>query len=81
MQQRALVTGAAQRIGREIALYLARRGFDVAVHYSSSAEEAGQTAADIRALGRKAVALKADLLDEEATAALVPLAVAALGGP
>ena len=81
MQQRALVTGAAQRIGREIALYLARRGFDVAVHYSSSAEEAAQTAADIRALGRKAVALKADLLDEEATAALVPLAVAALGGP
>ena len=81
MQQRALVTGAAHRIGREIALYLARRGFDVAVHYSSSAEEAAQTAADIRALGRKAVALKADLLDEEATAALVPLAVAALGGP
>ena len=81
MQQRALVTGAAQRIGREIALYLARRGFDVAVHYSSSAEEAAQTAADIRALGRKAVALKADLLDEEATAALVPLAMAALGGP
>ena len=81
MQQRALVTGAAQRIGREIALYLARRGFDVAVHYSSSAEEGEQTAADIRALGRKAAALQADLLDEEATAALVPLAVAALGGP
>ena len=81
MQQRALVTGAAQRIGREIALYLARRGFDVAVHYSSSAEEAEQTAADIRALGRNVVALQADLLDEAATAALVPLAVAALGGP
>ena len=80
MQQRALVTGAARRIGREIALYLARRGFDVAVHYASSAAEAERTVADIRALGRKAVALKADLLDEAATAGLVPEAAAALGG-
>ena len=81
MQQRALVTGAARRIGREIALYLARRGFDVAVHYASSETEAEQTVADMRALGRRAVALKADLLDEAATSALVPQAVAALGGP
>ena len=79
--QRALVTGAARRIGREIALYLARRGFDVAVHYASSEMEAEQTVADIRALGHRAVALKADLLDEDATLALVPAAVAALGGP
>jgi NAD(P)-dependent dehydrogenase (short-subunit alcohol dehydrogenase family) len=81
MQQRALVTGAARRIGREITLYLARRGFDVAVHYASSAEEAEQTAAEIRTLGRKAAVLRADLLDEEATAGLVPAAVAGLGGP
>lgn len=78
---RALVTGGAKRIGREIALYLARRGADVAVHYSSSQDEAEATAAEIRALGRKAVLLQADLLDEDAVQALVPAAVAGLGGP
>ena len=78
---RALVTGGAMRIGREIALYLARRGNDVAVHYATSEDAAGATAADIRALGRKAVLLKADLLDEEAVARLVPQAAEALGGP
>ena len=78
---RALVTGGAKRIGREIALYLARRGFDVAVHYASSAAEAEETAAAIRALGRRAALLPADLLDEEALAALVPAAAQALGGP
>lgn len=78
---RALVTGGAKRIGREIALYLARRGADVAVHYASSATEAEETAAAIRALGRRSVALHADLLDEEALTRLVPAAAEALGGP
>lgn len=78
---RALVTGGAKRIGREIALYLARRGADVAVHYASSATEAEATASEIRALGPKAALLKADLLDEDALANLVPHAAAALGGP
>lgn len=78
---RALVTGGAKRIGREICLYLARRGHDVAVHYSSSSAEAEETAAAIRALGRKAALLQADLLDEAAVEGLVPEAVAALGGP
>jgi NAD(P)-dependent dehydrogenase (short-subunit alcohol dehydrogenase family) len=78
---RALVTGAAKRIGREIALYLARRGADVAVHFSSSSADAEETAAAIRALGRKAVLLQADLLDEPSVTALVPLAAAGLGGP
>jgi NAD(P)-dependent dehydrogenase (short-subunit alcohol dehydrogenase family) len=62
-------------------LYLARRGADVAVHYSSSQDAAEATAAEIRALGRKAVLLQADLLDEAAVQALVPAAVAGLGGP
>jgi NAD(P)-dependent dehydrogenase (short-subunit alcohol dehydrogenase family) len=78
---RALVTGGARRIGREIALYLARRGHDVAVHYSASADEAAGVVAEIAAMGRRAVAVQADLLDEGATAGLVPAAAAALGGP
>jgi NAD(P)-dependent dehydrogenase (short-subunit alcohol dehydrogenase family) len=77
----ALVTGAAARIGRAMALYLADRGYDVAVHYSSSASAAEEVAAAIRAKGRKAALLQADLLDEAATQALFPAAVAALGGP
>ena len=60
---RALVTGSARRLGRAMALYLAGRGYDVAVHYSSSEAEANDTVQDIRALGVKAVGLKADLLD------------------
>jgi NAD(P)-dependent dehydrogenase (short-subunit alcohol dehydrogenase family) len=64
-----------------MALYLAQRGFDVAVHYASSPDAAEDTAAQIRALGRNAVTLQADLLDEDATQALLPAAASALGGP
>jgi NAD(P)-dependent dehydrogenase (short-subunit alcohol dehydrogenase family) len=78
---RALVTGGAKRIGREIALYLAKRGADVAVHYSSSQDDAAETVAAITALGRKAVMVQADLLDETAVIGLVTQATAALGGP
>lgn len=78
---RALVTGGARRLGRAMALYLAGRGYDVAVHYSSSSAEAEQTLGDLAALGVRATALHADLLDEGATAGLVPQASAALGGP
>jgi NAD(P)-dependent dehydrogenase (short-subunit alcohol dehydrogenase family) len=75
----ALVTGAGRRIGRAIALGLARAGWDVAVHYRSSEAEAQQVAAEIAALGRRAVALQCELADEEAVRALLPRAVAALG--
>jgi NAD(P)-dependent dehydrogenase (short-subunit alcohol dehydrogenase family) len=81
MIPRALVTGAARRLGRAMALELARRGHDVAVHYHTSAAEAEAVAAEIRALGRQAVTLAADLLDEDAMTALVPRAAQALGGP
>ncbi|MEM7721046.1 MAG: SDR family oxidoreductase [Pseudomonadota bacterium] len=77
----ALVTGAARRLGRAMALELAGLGHDVAVHYSGSASEAEQTAADIRAKGVNAVTLQADLLDEAATHALLPRAAEALGKP
>lgn len=78
---RALVTGAGIRLGRAMALYLAGRGFDVAVHYASSEGPAQETAAEVRALGRQSVALQTDLLDEAQVQALLPKAAEALGGP
>jgi len=76
-----LVTGAGMRLGRAMALYMARRGYDVAVHYARSREGAEATAAQIRDMGRRAVTLPADLLHEEHTAELLPQAAEALGGP
>jgi NAD(P)-dependent dehydrogenase (short-subunit alcohol dehydrogenase family) len=64
-----------------MALALAEAGHDVAVHYAGSAAEAEHTADAIRALGRRAVTLQADLLDETATQELLPRAAKALGQP
>ncbi|MEL6959617.1 MAG: SDR family oxidoreductase [Pseudomonadota bacterium] len=77
----ALVTGGAARLGRAMTLYLAERGFDVAVHYNGSATAAEVVVDEVMALGRKGVALQADLLDEAQTEALVPAAASALGQP
>lgn len=77
----ALVTGAGARLGREMALYLGRRGFDVGVHYASSAAGAQSVVEEIEALGRRAVALQANLLDEADMASVIPRAAQALGGP
>jgi NAD(P)-dependent dehydrogenase (short-subunit alcohol dehydrogenase family) len=71
-----LVTGAAKRLGREIALHLCTSGFDVAVHYRGSHEEAEATAAELRANGCQAATFRADLSDESACRALVPAVVA-----
>ncbi|MBN7784810.1 SDR family oxidoreductase [Ponticoccus gilvus] len=81
MTGRALVTGGAQRLGRAMVLDLARRGYDVAVHYRGSEEAATGLVAEIGAMGRCAVALQADLLDEAQAGALVARAAEALGGP
>jgi NAD(P)-dependent dehydrogenase (short-subunit alcohol dehydrogenase family) len=75
----ALVTGGAKRLGAGIALALADAGFDVAISYATSAAEAEATAEAIRARGRRAATLRADLADEAATSRLVPEAIAALG--
>ena len=75
----ALVTGAAKRIGRAIALDLAAHGWDVAVHYHSSEADALDAVRAVEALGRRATALKADLGREAETGPLVGRAVAALG--
>ena len=81
MDGAALVTGGARRLGRAMALELARQGHDVAVHFAGSADEAAEVVAEVAHLGRRAVALRADLLDDAQTAALVPAAAAALGRP
>jgi len=75
----ALVTGAAKRIGRAIALDLARHGWAVAVHYRQSGAEAAELVREIERAGGRAVALQADLAREALTQALVPRAVEALG--
>ncbi len=75
----ALVTGAGARLGHAMALALAREGFDVAVHHHRT--PADQVVSEIRDLGQQAVPLRADLLDESATQALIPAAAEALGGP
>ncbi len=75
----ALVTGGSRGIGRAIALELARRGADVAVNYAHNAEAAQQVVAEIEALGRRAVALPADVGDFAQAAALVAAVLDALG--
>ena len=74
-----LVTGAAQRIGRHIALHLAARGWRVAVHYRSSAAAAAQTVAALREAGGQAMAFAADLSVEAECEALVPAVLQGFG--
>lgn len=71
-----LVTGAARRLGREIALDLARHGFDVAVHYRDSRDEALATVAEARKLGAFVESFAADLADEASCHELVPQVLA-----
>ena len=71
-----LVTGAARRVGREIALHLAGSGFDVAVHYRGSQADAQATVRDAQAAGAAAAAFQADLSSEAECRALVPAVVA-----
>jgi NAD(P)-dependent dehydrogenase (short-subunit alcohol dehydrogenase family) len=80
-----LVTGAARRLGREIALALAGAGWRVAVHYRGSADDAQQTAADCAALltadssAVKSAAVACDLNDEDAVRRLLPQVAAQFG--
>ena len=74
-----LVTGAARRLGREIALALAAAGWQVAVHYRGSAEDAMETAAECRRLSGASATFDADLQSEDAVRALLPRVVAHFG--
>jgi NAD(P)-dependent dehydrogenase (short-subunit alcohol dehydrogenase family) len=69
-QKAVLVTGAAKRLGREIALQFARQGWDVGIHYGRSEDQARETVAQLQELGVKAQAFQADLADEAKTKAM-----------
>jgi NAD(P)-dependent dehydrogenase (short-subunit alcohol dehydrogenase family) len=75
----ALVTGGARRLGRAIAVELARHGFDVAIHCNSSLDEALETDAQITALGRRTAVLQADLTNEAQVNHLIPQSIERLG--
>ena len=63
MSKAALVTGGGKRLGRAICLALAKRGYDIAVHYNSSRSEAGDTAEAVNSLGVNSELFKSDLSD------------------
>jgi NAD(P)-dependent dehydrogenase (short-subunit alcohol dehydrogenase family) len=77
----ALVTGAANRIGRAIALDLGAQGWQVAIHYNTSQKEAAQTVSDIEEAGGTANAIQVDLSDLDAVKALLPACTERLGAP
>jgi 3-oxoacyl-[acyl-carrier protein] reductase len=77
--KKAIVTGGSRGIGRAVCLELAHRGADVAFIYRSRDAEAQATAAQIRSLGRRALALKADLAHASAVGAAIDRATADLG--
>ena len=76
----ALVTGAARRTGRALALGLAHAGADVAVHYRSSGAEARAVVAEIEAIGQRAVAMQADLTQADQAARIIADTEEILGG-
>ncbi len=76
----ALVTGSAKGLGRRTALELAASGCDVALNYVRSREEAEQVAAEIKAMGRRAVAVAADISRAEEIDRLVTEVERHLGG-
>ena len=75
----ALVTGAGQRIGRVIALALAKAGYDIALHCNASREKAEAVAQEIRAQGREAKLFSCNLEDSVATSALISTVIAEVG--
>ncbi|MBR1217327.1 SDR family oxidoreductase [Bradyrhizobium sp. U87765 SZCCT0131] len=78
--KRALVTGASRGIGAAIARRLAADGADVAITYERSTEAAEAVVAELKALDRRALAIKADSADPAAVRAVVDQAAQAFGG-
>ena len=75
MKQAALITGGAKRIGRVIALTLAKQGIDIALHYNSSKEDAEKTAVEVRALGVDCTLFQSALGTEKAAYDLIAAAI------
>lgn len=78
--KRALVTGGSRRIGRALALALARAGANVAITYRGSTEEAAQVVSDLRELGVEAIAIACDVRKEASVVSAVAQVVEYLGG-
>ena len=74
----AVVTGGSRGIGKAIVLRLAEQGADVCFSYASNSDAAQQTAKEVEALGRKALAVQADVTQPEAAEALIKAALDAL---
>ena len=74
-----LITGASRRIGRAIALGMAEAGFNVAVHYNTSADDAAEVCREIEALGVAATPVFADLTNDKDIRSLIPNVTDALG--
>src|ERR1700679_2634635 len=79
MIKTALITGAAKRVGRAIALELAQAGYDIAIHFRESTGDAAALAREIEGFGRRTALVRADLEDEAAVEAMLPAAIAQLG--
>jgi len=78
-QPTVLITGAAKRLGREIALHLAGQGWRVAVHYRDSVEDARKTVADCEELAGASASFRANLTNETAVRQLLPAVLAKFG--
>lgn len=79
MSKRVLVTGSSRGIGKAIALRLAQQGFDIAVHCRSGVEQAQDTLAQVKALGREGSLLQFDVCDREAAKAAIEQDIAEHG--